>query len=154
MNYVLSAQIGQDGLLVRSLARIGHTSLAYDTRFTQSNIVPAYAQGNGSQGLPIQAIALFSQGPVAVNQETGRLATVNAGSNTVQLFDIDPKQPTMLTAVGDPVPSGGDFPVSVAIDNAGQRLCVLNGGLEHNVQYVSCWDVWWEHETNNSAGAS
>ena len=84
----------------------------------------------------MQAIALFSQGPVAVNQETGRLATVNAGSNTVQLFDIDDKQPTVLTAVGEPVPSGGDFPVSVAIDNAGKRLCVLNGGLEHNVQYV------------------
>ena len=88
----------------------------------QSNVIPAYAQGNGSQGLPIQAIALFSQGPVAVNQETGRLATVNAGSNTVQLFDIDPLNPTQLTAVGEPVPSGGDFPVSVAIDNAGGRL--------------------------------
>ncbi|VDB96709.1 unnamed protein product [Peniophora sp. CBMAI 1063] len=114
VNYVLAAQIGQDGLL--------------------SNVVPTYAQGNGSQGLPIQAIALFSQGPVAVNQETGRLAAVNAGTNTVQLFDIDPLQPTSLTAIGDPVSSGGDFPVSVAIDNAGQRLCVLNGGLEHNVQ--------------------
>lgn len=124
------------------------------THHPQSNIVPAYAQGNGSQGLPIQAISLFSQGPVAVNQETGRLATVNAGSNTVQLFNIDPLQPTMLTAVGAPVASGGklsfpenrasiktppllgDFPASVAIDNAGKRLCVLNGGLEHNVQYV------------------
>ena len=75
MNYVLSAQIGQDGLLVRFLAYVRRTVSAYHIHFSQSNIVPAYAQGNGSQGLPIQAIALFSQGPVAVNQETSRLAT-------------------------------------------------------------------------------
>ena len=75
-----------------------------------------------------------------VNQETGRLAVVNAGSNTIQMYNIDPKNPTKLTPIGSAVPSGGDFPESIAINNAGDQLCVLNGGLESNVQYVTCDD--------------
>lgn len=72
-----------------------------------------------------------------MNQATGRLAVVNAGSNTVQLFDIDPKNPTNISAIGKPVPSGGDFPQSIAWNYAGDKMCVLNGGLESNVQYVA-----------------
>ncbi|VDC08036.1 unnamed protein product [Peniophora sp. CBMAI 1063] len=113
-NYVIAAQIGQDGLL--------------------TDLTATAAQGAGARGRPTNTGPLFSQGPVQVNQATGRLAAVNAGSNTIQMYNIDPKNPTKLTPIGSAVPSGGDFPESIAINNAGDQLCVLNGGLESNVQ--------------------
>ena len=100
----------------------------------QTDVTATAAQGAGARGRPTNTGPLFSQGPVQVNQATGRLAVVNAGSNTVQLFDIDPKNPTNITAIGNPVPSGGDFPQSIAWNNAGNKMCVLNGGLKSNVQ--------------------
>ena len=92
------------------------------------------AQGAGAEGQPPNLGALFSQSPVTVNQETGRLAVVNAGSNTIQLYNIDPADPTQLTPIGEAVPSGGDFPQSLVFNNNGDKLCVLNGGLDSNVQ--------------------
>ncbi|VDB84190.1 unnamed protein product [Peniophora sp. CBMAI 1063] len=113
-NFVVAAQIGEDGIA--------------------SDVKAISANGVGAQGQPAKPGALFSQGPVQVNQATNRLAFVNAGSNTVQLFDINPKMPTNITAIGKPVPSGGDFPQSIAWNNAGDKMCVLNGGLKSNVQ--------------------
>ena len=43
----------------------------------QSNLNSVSAQGFGAQGQPINLGPLFSQGPVEVNQATGRLAVVN-----------------------------------------------------------------------------
>ncbi|KZV76390.1 hypothetical protein PENSPDRAFT_598723 [Peniophora sp. CONT] len=113
-NFVVAAQVGEDGI-------------ATDVKAISAN-------GVGAQGQPPNRGSLFSQGPVQVNQASGRLAVVNAGSNTVQLFDIDPKNPTNISAIGKPVPSGGDFPQSIAWNNAGDKMCVLNGGLKSNVQ--------------------
>ena len=39
---------------------------------------------------------------------------VNAGSNTLSLFKIDPADPTKLTKVGNDADTLGEFPVSVA----------------------------------------
>ncbi|KZV68796.1 hypothetical protein PENSPDRAFT_666176 [Peniophora sp. CONT] len=117
-NYVVAAEIGQDGLL--------------------SNLNSVSAQGSGAQGQPINLGPLFSQGPVEVNQATGRLAVVNAGSNTFQIFDIDAENPTTLTPVGDAVESKGDFPESLAWNTRGDKLCVLNGGVDSSVQ---CYTV-------------
>jgi len=58
------------------------------------------------------------------------------GSNTVSLFRIDPKDPAKLTTVGDPVPSFGDFPTSVAFNHAGDRLCVMNSGRAASIMQV------------------
>ncbi|KZV74110.1 hypothetical protein PENSPDRAFT_749607 [Peniophora sp. CONT] len=113
-NFVVAAQIGEDGI-------------ATDVKAFPAN-------GVGAQGQPPNPGPLFSQGPVQVNQVTARLAVVNAGSNTVQLFDIDPENPLNITAIGEPVPSGGEFPQSIAWNNAGTRMCVLNGGLKSTVQ--------------------
>ncbi|VDB84337.1 unnamed protein product [Peniophora sp. CBMAI 1063] len=113
-NFVIAAQIGEDGI-------------ATDVKAISAN-------GVGAQGQLSERDALFSQGSVQVNQATSRLAVVNAGSNTIQLFDIDPTNPLNITAIGKPVPSGGDFPQSIAWNNAGTRMCVLNGGLNARVQ--------------------
>ena len=59
-----------------------------------------------------------------------------AGSNTVSLFTIDPRKPTNITPLGDPISSEGQFPQSVAFNSDGSRLCVLNGGAVNGVKYV------------------
>lgn len=41
------------------------------------------------------------------------LFTINAGSNTVVMFRIDPEDPTHLTMVGSPASTMGEVPVSV-----------------------------------------
>lgn len=61
-------------------------------------------------------------------------ALSQAGSNTVSLFSINPEDPTRLTLLGRPVPSGGEFPQSVAINSAGTDVCVLNGGKINGVK--------------------
>ncbi|KDR72146.1 hypothetical protein GALMADRAFT_1344401, partial [Galerina marginata CBS 339.88] len=58
------------------------------------------------------------------------------GSNTVAMFRIDPRDPSRLTMVGRPVPSKGEFPISVAINSEGNMVCVLNGG---KVNGISCF---------------
>jgi len=81
---------------------------------------------------------LFSQGAVKVSHALDVLATVNAGSNTVSLFSINRADPALLKIIGAPVNSGGDFPMSVAINNPGKQLCVLNGGANSG---VSCFSI-------------
>jgi DNA-binding beta-propeller fold protein YncE len=66
------------------------------------------------------------------------VAAVNPGSNTVSLFGIDPVMPSTLTAVGVPMSSGGEFPVSIAFNTDGSMLCALNAGQMDGVQ---CYDV-------------
>jgi len=66
------------------------------------------------------------------------LATVNAGSNTVSVFSIDPKDPAKLKILGKPAPSEGEFPMSLAFNKEGKQLCVLNGG---KVNGVNCYKV-------------
>lgn len=82
--------------------------------------------------------ALFSQGSVKASASGKILATVNAGSNTISVFSINPSSPTDISMIGSPVGSGGEFPVSVAINSVGDTVCALNGG---EVNGVSCFSV-------------
>ncbi|KIK63077.1 hypothetical protein GYMLUDRAFT_72314 [Collybiopsis luxurians FD-317 M1] len=81
---------------------------------------------------------LFTQGAVKASAAASMLATVNPGSNTLSIFSINPSNPIDIQLVGDPVGSGGEFPVSVAFNKAGDTLCALNGG---QVNGVSCFKV-------------
>lgn len=63
---------------------------------------------------------------------------MQAGSNTISTFTIDSNNPTSLQMLGAPVSSGGEFPVSLAFNAAGDRMCVLNGGA---VAGVNCFSV-------------
>lgn len=45
------------------------------------------------------------------------LYAVNAGSNSITMFEIDEHDPTKLTMVGQPVDSMGDFPNSIALSS-------------------------------------
>ncbi|KAF8896353.1 hypothetical protein BD779DRAFT_1608605 [Infundibulicybe gibba] len=71
--------------------------------------------GLGAHGLPANGPdPLFTQGAVKASSSGNIVASVNAGSNT-------------LSMLGRPVGSGGEFPVSLAINKAGNSLCALNG---------------------------
>jgi 6-phosphogluconolactonase (cycloisomerase 2 family) len=78
--------------------------------------------------------SLYSQGAIAVSNTANLLAAVNSGSNTVSLFSIDPMTPSTLTALGAPMSSGGEFPISVAFNADGSMLCALNAGQMDGVQ--------------------
>jgi hypothetical protein len=81
---------------------------------------------------------LFSQGSVKASAGGKVLAAVNAGSNSVSLFSVNPEQPSHIQMIGKPVSSGGEFPMSLAFNTAGTMLCALNGG---KVNGVNCYKV-------------
>jgi hypothetical protein len=53
------------------------------------------------------------------------------------MFSIDPKKPTNLKIVGQPVSSLGDFPVSVTISTALKQACVANSGTRAGIACFS-----------------
>ncbi|KAI0675904.1 hypothetical protein C8Q78DRAFT_963500 [Trametes maxima] len=121
-NMIITASIGADG------------SLRLD------RAVPSGGRGlhgttaNGNTGVD----GLFSQGSIQASAKGKVLAAVNPGSSTVSLFAIDPRKPTNITPLGDPISSEGEFPVSLTFNSEGTRLCVLNGG---KVNGVHCYNV-------------
>ncbi|KAH7884729.1 hypothetical protein F5I97DRAFT_1891553 [Phlebopus sp. FC_14] len=117
-NYVIAGSISNNGSL------------------TLSTATPT--GGNGSHNSATGPDPFFSQGAVATVRHTSLLATVNAGSSTVSLFFVNPLEPTNLTMIGSPVPSGGDFPIALTFNHLGDNLCVLNGGADNGVQ---CFEV-------------
>ena len=64
--------------------------------------------------------------------------SLQAGSNTISLFSINPNSPTVISQIGNPVSSEGEFPMSLAFNADGSRLCALNGGF---VNGVVCYTV-------------
>jgi len=118
-NFVVAAAIGSDGKLTLSQA----TS----------------SEGLGSHGAPGNGPdPLFTQGAVKASAAGNIVATVNAGSNTLSVFNIDPQNPTNLQMIGKPVGSGGEFPVSLAINKEGNSVCTVNGGA---INGVACFSV-------------
>ncbi|OTB03215.1 hypothetical protein M426DRAFT_322005 [Hypoxylon sp. CI-4A] len=75
--------------------------------------------------------SLFSQDSVVVDGNA--LFTISPGSNTVHMFSISPQDPRNITPVGGPVPSGGEFPVSVAYSRKLNLLAVLHSGRKGGV---------------------
>ncbi|KAJ7104151.1 hypothetical protein B0H15DRAFT_808771 [Mycena belliarum] len=97
------------------------------------------SEGLGDHGQPGNSPdPLFTQGAIKASAAGNIVATVNAGSNTLSVFNIDPKNPTNLKMIGKPVGSGGEFPVSLAINKAGNTVCAVNGGA---VNGVACFKV-------------
>jgi hypothetical protein len=103
-----------------------------------SSITATSTGGRGAHGItsPNGPDGLFSQGSVKTSAAAKMLVTVNPGSNTVSMFSINPANPAKLKMVGGPVSSEGEFPMSVAINEAGTMVCVLNGGA---VNGVNCY---------------
>ncbi|KAJ7903515.1 hypothetical protein B0H14DRAFT_2665218 [Mycena olivaceomarginata] len=116
-NFVVAAAIGSDGKLTLRQA-------------TSSGGLGSHgAPGNGPD-------PLFTQGAVKASAAGNIVATVNAGSNTLSVFNIDPQDPTNLEMIGKPVGSGGEFPVSLAINKAGNSVCTVQ-----RRRYQRCFSV-------------
>ncbi|GAM83058.1 hypothetical protein ANO11243_010440 [Dothideomycetidae sp. 11243] len=94
------------------------------------------AIGVNGTGAPNGADPLFSQGAVQVYGNM--IFTVNAGSNTVSMFNINENDPQHPVLVGSPAATGGDFPMSLDYSPRLNKACVLSGGVKAG---VTCFHV-------------
>ncbi|EHK48946.1 hypothetical protein TRIATDRAFT_280963 [Trichoderma atroviride IMI 206040] len=90
---------------------------------------------NGNVQTPATADVLSSQSAVTV--AGNYLFAVNAGSNTVSMFAIDPLHPTRLTMVGRPAAVPGEFPVTVGASTKNKLVCVGATGAKSGVSCAS-----------------
>lgn len=104
------------------------------------NIIPTGGKGSLSKkgdGTVAEVDPLFSQGAITLGGTM--LFAVNAGSNTLSMFNIDPLNPTNLTLVGKPVDTMGEFPMSVTFSQRLGAACVLNGGQKNGIAcFTAC----------------
>jgi 6-phosphogluconolactonase (cycloisomerase 2 family) len=87
-------------------------------KLTKAGIYKTGGKGGMLAGAEVDFLA--SQGSLALDPEAGLLFAVNAGSNTITEFAVDGTK-LKREAV---VPSGGEFPASIAV--RGETLYVLN----------------------------
>jgi hypothetical protein len=90
----------------------------------------AYATGgNGGNAAPgTESDRLASQGSLIYDDHSDLLFAVNAGSDSVSVFRVRGDRLSLV----DVEPSGGDFPVSIAVRR--DLVYVLNAGGAGNVQ--------------------
>ncbi|KAH0287091.1 hypothetical protein M436DRAFT_68262 [Aureobasidium namibiae CBS 147.97] len=89
---------------------------------------------NSMTGKPGQPDALSSSDSIVVAGDY--LFNVNAGSNSVSMFSIDPWNPMEPTLLGCKS-SMGDFPVPVAVSLKHKMVCVANTGINAGVSCAS-----------------
>ncbi|KAL1887402.1 hypothetical protein Sste5346_010243 [Sporothrix stenoceras] len=119
-NAVVALPIGQDGLLKGAA--------------TSTPTGGAGANGiDGSTNQTAAPDALFSQSSLTIAGMN--LFAVNAGSNTLSMFTINPLDPTDLTMVGQPIDIPGEFPTTVAASMKSKLACVGSTGA---IAGVSC----------------
>jgi hypothetical protein len=100
---------------------------------------PFFAQGaikvsgNNVFTVNVSVITIFFR------QCTHLVCSDQAGSNTATMFSIDANEPAKLKMVGQPVSTGGEFPVSVTISKQSGQVCVLNGGRVNGVKFVAAF---------------
>jgi hypothetical protein len=104
--YMMTNQVAGNQLAV--FARDGQGLLEFPFFYPTGGI------GTGS--------GLGEQGAIAIDDDGDTLYVVNAGSDTISVFDLTKKEPTLI----DIVSSGGTFPNSIAL--SGDLLYVLNAG--------------------------
>jgi 6-phosphogluconolactonase (cycloisomerase 2 family) len=118
----------------------GNQVVAYH-RDDNGALVPAGVYATGGLGGILNGSEvdhLASQGSLAYDPAQGLLYAVNAGSNSVSVFTVRGDQ----LALRQVIPSGGIFPVSVAVH--GSSLYVLNA-LSASIQgYVSSFGQLYE----------
>lgn len=100
----------------------GNGVVAYDRNpdgtLTEAGQYPTGGLGGQLEGSVVDHTA--SQGSLQLDQQDGLLYAVNAGSNTVSVFSVYGDR----LHLNQVVPSGGDFPVSIAV--RGHVVYVLN----------------------------
>ncbi|HEY0280208.1 MAG TPA: hypothetical protein VGC32_18240 [Solirubrobacterales bacterium] len=128
-----TAAPSQGAVFVQTDNLTANTVVAYKRsakgRLTKAGVYKTGGKGGQLAGSKVDFLA--SQGGLAMDAEAGTLFAVNAGSNTITEFAVDG---TRLTKEAT-VPSGGEFPASIAI--SGESLYVLNARGGGRVQGYS-----------------
>jgi 6-phosphogluconolactonase len=128
--------VGFAMLLVMSwgTARAGDGAVYMMTNAAEGNQLAVFARAaNGLLEFPVfyntggtgAGGGLGSQGSIAMDAAGDTLYLVNAGSDTISVFDLSKKEPNLIQIIS----SGGTFPNSVAV--SGDLLYVLNAGGAH-----------------------
>jgi 6-phosphogluconolactonase (cycloisomerase 2 family) len=102
----------------------GNSILVF-TRATDGTLTPAGTVPTGGLGT---SEGLGNQLAMAVSPDQRRLFVVNAGSDDITAFDLTNGAPQQI---GAPVPSGGDQPISLTVQD--DLLYVLNSGSGGNI---------------------
>ena len=123
--YTASNELAGNAVLVSSISSTG--------ALTYMASVPTGALGSDNIHV---SDALFSSHAVVVDRQRYFLFVVNAGSDSLSLFTIDPAFPTSIALVGTE-PSGFDYPVAIALNPARALACVTHGGV---VNGIRCFD--------------
>jgi DNA-binding beta-propeller fold protein YncE len=112
----------QSAVFVQNDNPAGNQVFAYD-RAPDGTLTPVGSYATGGLGGKLEGSVvdhLASQGALAYDRADGLLYAVNAGSNTVSVFAVSGDR----LALRQVLPSGGSFPVSVAVDSG--LVYVLN----------------------------
>ncbi|KAL5340291.1 hypothetical protein BJX70DRAFT_361358 [Aspergillus crustosus] len=98
-------------------------------------------QGDAALNAPNQPAgpdALFSQAPLTVAGDF--IFAVNPGSNTLSILKAHRSDPTLLTALSEPVPIPGEFPTTVAASLKNNLVCVGTTGVKAGISCASFSD--------------
>ncbi|KIX02061.1 uncharacterized protein Z518_08000 [Rhinocladiella mackenziei CBS 650.93] len=113
--------------------------VASDGTLSMGTLTPTEGTGsnsiNGDTNEPAAPDALISQSSLTI--AGNNMFAVNAGSNTLTMLSIDPRDPTKLTVVGDPVAIPGEFPNTVAASAKNRLACVATTGTLNGVSCSS-----------------
>ncbi|KAI1110793.1 hypothetical protein F5Y14DRAFT_454634 [Nemania sp. NC0429] len=108
-----------------------------DGTLSTGTITPSGGDGAvsfaGKVGVPAKPDGLVSQSSLTIAGQ--HMFAVNAGSNTLSMFAISPKDPLRLKPVGSPVSVPGEFPNTVAASAKNSLVCV---GMSGAVAGISC----------------
>ncbi|CZT51042.1 uncharacterized protein RSE6_12125 [Rhynchosporium secalis] len=112
--------------------------VAMDGSLSEGSVTPTGGAGMtrvDDKGDPVIPDSLFSQGAVKVSGN--HIVSVNPGSNTISMFAISATDSTVLTMVGKPADTLGEFPVSVGLSASLSQACVANSGAKVGVTYFT-----------------
>lgn len=105
---------------------IGNSIMIFH-RNTDGTLVFLDSVASGGKGAGAGADPLGSQGSLVLSEDNRLLFAVNAGSGSISVFAVSGDGLTLLGTV----PSGGTFPVSLAVRN--NLLYALNAGMTPNI---------------------
>jgi hypothetical protein len=119
-----TASLAQDKIYVESNDPGGNAVLFYTGDTTTGALTFVDSYSTGGDGLyTLQFGPYDNDGPVIVNSNHSLLFAVNGGSDTIAVFHIN-GDGTLTAVDGSPFPSGGKFPVGLAL--SGNTLIVVN----------------------------
>lgn len=123
------AAISDEAVFVQTNDAAGNAIAAFHRRADGSlSFAATYpTEGKGGRESGATSDPLASQGSLVLDRADGLLFAVNAGSNTITVFDVHGARLRLRQVVA----SGGSFPVGFAL--RGSLLYVLNAGLAGTV---------------------